>query len=200
MGWVSVSLGLLLGGCSDGTGDTAADSDVVEDSGLAGDTSDSASGSDSADSQDTGEERIGLSGRIGTAIVDDKGFRGTEDLYFVADYGEGEDICRIRYTLTTIGSRTDCDECEWAYDLQLSGPELISEVEPGCLSTVGIDSTSIDVLDAQIVSYGYNPDYFGHIAVLFVEQDGVWGPVDHGAWDRDDGSFVYDWQDGYEAY
>jgi len=58
----------------------------------------------------------------------------------------------------------------------------------------------LETLDQSVVSYGYNPDYFGHIQVLFAEQDGVWGPVDNGDWDRNTGEFVYDWQDGYKSY
>lgn len=192
-------LAVLTWGCSGSDELEPVDSGSIDDTSVPADTSDSAEESDSGGS-DTGEEQIGLLGKIGSAMVTDAGFEGTEDLYFIADYGQGEDICRIRYTLTTIGPRTDCAECEWAYDLLLSGPELIAEMEPGCLATVGVEGSDVGVLDNQVVSYGYNPDYFGHISVLFVLQDGVWGPVDHGAWDQNKGTFVYDWQSGYQSF
>jgi len=142
----------------------------------------------------------GLLGRAGTATVSYTSYEGTEELYFAADQGQGEDICRIRYDLSSTAVRDDCADCEWAFDLVVSGAELITETAPGCLATVGADSAALGDLEGTVVSYGYDPDYFGHIEILFVEQGGAWAAADHASWDASSGAFSYDWEDGYHPY
>ena len=156
---------------------------------------------ESAGAEDTGPSRYGLLGRSGTAVVGEDSYSGTEELYFTSEYGEGDDLCRIRYSLSYVATRTDCDDCEWAFDLVLTDPELVTEVgKPDCLSTVGVDSSALDTLNNTTVSYGYNPDYIGHVQVLFVETDSGWVPADHCSWDASAGALSYDWKDGYHTY
>ncbi len=142
----------------------------------------------------------GLLGREGTATVLNDSYEGTEDLFFATEYGLGEDLCRIRYSLSTVAVRDDCEDCVWAFDLQVGAPELIAEAGPGCLATVGVDGATLAGLEGTVVAYGYNPDYFGHIQVLYVEQEGAWGSVGHASWDSGSGEFSYDWEDGYHPY
>jgi len=182
-------LGLLLTACP-----TTQDDDSAGDD----DAGDDDAGDDDAGDDDTGPE--GLLGRSGTATVSVSSYEGTEDLYFTKDYGEGEDICRIRYALSTVAVRDDCQDCAWAFDLVLGKPELIAETDPGCLATVGVDGTTLAGLEGTEVTYGYNPDYFGHIQVLLVYQGGEWISAGHAEWESTSGAFTYDWQDGYHPY
>ena len=142
----------------------------------------------------------GLLGRVGTGTVLVGSYEGSEDLFFTRDHGQGEDICRIRYSLTSIALRDDCDDCVWAFDLQLGPAELVAEADPGCLATVGVDGSTLAGLEGTVVSYGYNPDYVGHIRVLYVEQGGEWGSVGHAEWESSSGAFSYEWEDGYYPY
>ncbi len=180
-------LGLLLAGC-----------------GVAGDDDDdslpSDDDTDGADDDDSASGPQGLLGRLGTAAVSVSSYEGSEELYFTTDYGEGDDICRIRYTLTSVAVRDDCPDCSWAFDIELGAPELLTESPPGCLATTGVDSATMAQLEGSMVSYGYNPDYFGHIQVLRVEEGGVWDSAGHASWDSGSGSFSYDWQAGYQSY
>jgi len=155
---------------------------------------------DIADDDDSAAERLGLLGRQGTATVLSGSFEGVEERYFTTEYGEGVDLCRIRYPLSSIAVRDDCEDCEWAFDLLIGAPELIAEVEPGCLATVGVDSAALGELEGGVVSYGYDPDYLGHIQVLCVDQGGGWVAVGHASWEPGSGEVSYDWQDGYHPY
>jgi len=183
-------LALSLTACAE---DPAGDDDATGDD-------DTTADDDDDDDDDSAGERFGLLGRVGAATVTEDSYVGSEDLYFAADYGEGEDICRIRYPLVSVAVREDCEDCVWAFDLVLGAPELLSETHPGCLSTVGVDGAALDDLEGTAVSYGYNPDYFGHIQVLRVEQVGSWDSAGHASWDEGSGAFDYDWQDGYHTY
>lgn len=182
-----LTLGLLLAACDADQGD--------DDSTDPGDDDD-----DAGDDDDTTEDASGLLGRVGTATVDGASYQGTEDLYFTTEYGEGEDVCRIRYPLSSSAVRDDCADCVWAFDLVLGAPELIAETDPGCLATVGVDSASLGDVEGDVVSYGYDPEYFGHIQMLLVEQAGSWAAVGHADWESGSGAFSYDWEDGYHTY
>ena len=64
--------------------------------------------SDDTDVIDTNVVRSGLDGRLGTGTMDGAGYVGTEERYFIGDDGDGADVCRLGYTLTSTASRTDC--------------------------------------------------------------------------------------------
>ena len=125
---------------------------------------------------------------------------GTEEYYFIADSGEGADVCRIGVTLASEASRTDCDWCDWAFDLVIDDATLMAEDEPGCEATLGISSDAVSSLNGTTVSYGYCSDYYGHAKVFFVEIDGVWTAVANASWDEKTETFSYDWQSGFAAY
>ncbi|MDP6933132.1 MAG: hypothetical protein QGG40_09455, partial [Myxococcota bacterium] len=127
-------------------------------------------------------------------------YQVTEQWYFTAEEGEGEDICRVSYTVTSTDSRSDCELCDWAFDLVISDPEVLVDTDVGCEATVGVDSDDVAALDGTTVSYGYTAEYFGHAEVLFVEVDGAWTAVSNAVWDPSTGTFTYDWQDAYVAY
>lgn len=179
------------------TGDTQGDSADTADSGDSGDTADSG---DSADTGDSGTGQSGMVGHLGMATADTTSYSGTEEWYLIADDGEGDDVCRIRTTLTNVGQpRTDCADCLWAYDLVVSAPEIVAESGPGC-TVFGYDATNINDLNGTMVSYGYNPDYYGHAQVLATFDGSEWRVVTFAAWDEATGALTYDWQDGIQDY
>ncbi len=140
---------------------------------------------------DTDAGNSALTGRLGESLVDTD-YLGTETLYFVADEGAGEDLCRVSYTMTSTGARTDCSDCEWAFDLVLSDP--VAETDVGC-SDLDVDPAA---LDGTTVSYGYTSEYVGHGKVLFVEQDAVWTAVSFATYEAP--NFDYDWESGFVEY
>lgn len=162
------------------------------------DSGDSGAPVDSGDSG--GEERLGAGGRLGAATANADGYVGTEDWYFIADRGEGEELCRVQLSLASTAARADCADCAWAWDLEVTDAALLVEAAPGCTPTLGLDSADLSGLVGQTVSYGYAPDYFGHAQVLMVATGGAWAAATFATWDEDSGAFAYDWETGFYAY
>ena len=52
---------------------------------------------------------------------------GSEEFYIIADDGDGKDLCRVSYDLTSVSERTDCAVCDWAYDVQVSNVQIITD-------------------------------------------------------------------------
>jgi len=188
MRWI-LALPLLTAACG------AKDTDTI-------DTAETADTVETADTADTGADLLtGSTGRQGDAAVDLTTYAGTEDWYFVADEAQGGgDICRIRTTLTATTTRSDCDICKWAYDLVVSDAQIVGESGPGCAGTAGVDELSIGTLNGSIRSYGYTPDYYGHVKMLMIVVDGEWIAAANAEWDDTTGVFLYDWNDGYFHY
>lgn len=194
-----------MAGCTgkDEGADTGGDTANTTDSGETADTTDTGETADTTDTTDTGDSGTtgsGLVGRIGTATADASSYDGTEEWYLISEDGKGEDVCRIRTTLTNVGApRTDCADCLWAHDLVVSAPEIIAESGPGC-AVFGYDASTIGDLDGTTVSYGYIPEYYGHAQVLAVDDGTRWNVVTFAAWDDATSAFSYDWQDGIQEY
>ncbi|MEE2751456.1 MAG: hypothetical protein VX519_08490 [Myxococcota bacterium] len=168
---------------------------AVEDSGVL------ETGREETGQSDTGSTGLtGLQGRAVQALVGDGSFEGHEEVYFVSESGMGADVCRFRYALSSQGVRQDCDSCDWAFDLTVSGVELLFEEEPGCLETLGTDSSGLGSLEGQVVSYGYTEEYFGHAQVVLMEVGTAWAAVANAAWDPATGAFSFDWREGYVEY
>jgi hypothetical protein len=146
--------------------------------------------------------RTGLAGRLGSGTMDGAAYQGTEDLYLIAEDGEGEDVCRVRYSLASNGpARTDCVACDWAFDLLVSDAQLVAENAVGCAASLGLDAAAVVALNGTTRSYGYQEEYVGHADVLMVDNgEGVWGAVSHATFDSTTGAFGYDWQDGIVSY
>jgi len=155
------------------------------------------------DTEDSGEARLGLAGKTGEALVTvagPGGFEGAEEWHFTADSGAGEELCRIRYQLDSTEPRTDCDLCDWAFELVLSEAELVTEIEPGCDAVFGVAGEEVGSLDGTEIAYGYTAEYFGHAEVLLSVVEGAWTAVTNATWDPVSGAFSYDRQDGYVEY
>lgn len=184
---------LLLLACTsaDSADDTKSGSDT--DSGLV----DTAETGETGDT-DSGNHGTGQVGVTGTATADAAGYAGTEDWYFIADSGDGEDVCRIRYTLTGVTARTDCDDCSWAWTLEVSDAEVVTDA--GCAESVGVDATTVGSLDGTTTGYGYIASYYGHADVLAVDEDGQWVVETFAAWDEGTSAFSYDWNQGNQEW
>lgn len=165
------------------------------------DSGDPETGAEETGSMDTSLPGLtGLQGRTVQAQVVEGDFEGQEEVYFVSDSGLGTDICRYQYTLSSLRGREDCDSCDWAFDLSISGVELLLEEEPGCIATLGMDSLTLESLEGQVVSYGYTEEYFGHAQVVLMEVGSAWVAVANAAWEPSTGAFSFDWREGYVGY
>lgn len=196
-------VGLLACGGKDPE-DTGADSSPEESGESARDTGETGPDTQEESGADTSDTApvvlLGYTGFLGDASVDATSYVGTESWYFVEDEVDGgQDLCRITYTLTSTAVREDCADCTWAFDLVVSGAAVVAESGPGCLALSGYDAATVSALDGQVVSHGYNPDYFGHRAVLMMDTGGGdWRGVASADWT--DGIFTYDRLDGTFEY
>jgi len=126
----------------------------------------------------------------GTATADSSGYAGSEDWSFT-DEDTGDDLCRIRYDLTSTATRTDCKLCSWAFDLTKGNAAIVAESGPGCLELSGYDKGSVSSLDGEVVSYGYVAEYLGHSNVLQMDVNGSWVTVSFASWDSSTKEFSY---------
>jgi len=195
---------LAVPACNGSDDDDVADDDVADDDVADDDTGDDDTGDDDTGDDDTSEP-MALKGHVGEAIADAATYDGWEELFFIADGGEGDDLCRIRYDLDSVAPRDDCDlplgDCAWGHDLVLSDVEIVAESDVGCAG-FGYDAAALAVLEEGEVSYAYIPEYSGHpdVMAMYDEAGAAWQVVAFASWDEGSGAFNYDWEDGYEAY
>lgn len=161
------------------------------------DTGDTGETGETGETDETGP-RQGTSGYLGEAVAGPESYAGTEEWYFLAE--DGSDLCRIRCSLAAVAVRTDCDGCEWAFDLLTSASEVTAEADPGCAVLSGYDASSVADLDGRTLSYGYDGDYFGHGQALMVVIDDVWKAAAFASWDAKTGTFTYDREDSVFDY
>jgi len=195
---------------ADDTGDTGEDTGTED------------TGPEDTGPPDTGEVEslLGLQGRYGELVKTDTSLTGTEQLYFIADEGDGEDLCRIQYEVTSTGIRDDCDICNetdddgepygWAFDVTFSNPEITAESSPGCLATLGYDKSNVTDIAGETRGMGYTPEYIGHASVIMIDVDGVWTAVANAQFVEEIdkttkkttgvGELTYQWHDGYIEY
>ena len=194
--------------CNGGDDDDVADDDVADDDTgdddtTAGDDDDTVADDDTGD--DDSAAPIALAGHSGEAIVDETSYDGWEELFIIADEGDGEDLCRIRYDLDSVAPRDDCDlplgDCAWGHDLVLSDVVIVAESDVGCAG-FGYDATALAALEEGEVSYAYIPEYSGHpdVMAMYDEAGAAWQVVAFASWDAGSGAFAYTWEDGYPTY
>jgi hypothetical protein len=145
---------------------------------------------------DADSDLSALMGRTGTGSVDGS-YSGTEEFYIIGDDGDGDDLCRVTYTLTAAAERKDCDICEWAYDLQIGDVQVTADSDPGCSIAVG-KGVDVSALEGTVVSYGYVPEYYGHAEVLMVNEGDAWFAASFAT--MTDGIFSYNWEAAYISY
>ena len=210
--WIALALalGLALGGCpGDDDDDTTTDDDDIADDDATDDDDDATDDDDDTaddDDDDDTSERIGLSGKSGAAVAfAGAGYTGPEDMYFIADDGDGEDVCRIRYELTSVAERFDCEVydwvCIWAFDLVLDKAAVVAESDVGCEGVFGLDEAGVAALAGTEITRGYLDEYFGHTSVLLeLQPDETWAPFCNATWDSDTGLVEYNWVDSSLPY
>jgi hypothetical protein len=157
------------------------------------------------DTTGSGSASLGLEsgevGRVGAGVYTGDGYSGTEELALVAEEGWGADVCRVGMSLTSTASRTDCDECAWAFDLVVSDAQVLTDDDPDCLHLLGLDLDDVSALDGATVSYGFQEEFIGHAAVLMTDRgSGLWEPLAYVVYDEETGEFTYDWEDGCVSY
>ena len=190
---------------SDADSDTDTDSDSDADSDADTDA-DSDADADSDSDTDTGSvTTLALTGYSGQADAGYDGYSGTEDWYFIADEGAGDDICRIRYNVEHSATRTDCpssghSDCIWAWDVVVSGAAIVSESGIGCSGSFGLNAHTVSGLDGSTFGLGYNPDYYGHAAVMVRDMGKGWNVVSFATWNEVTEAFTYQWDQGFTEY
>jgi hypothetical protein len=129
----------------------------------------------------------------GTAVVLDGPYEGYDEIYLIGDDGNGEEVCRVRVAVTSTTSRTDCEDCDWAFDVVYGAAEVVTDVDSACEVALELDKTALAALEGTEMAYGYNPDYIGHAKVLMTyAEDGVWTPAAYATYDELTGAFSYD--------
>lgn len=162
-----------------------------------GDADTDADGDSDADTDADTDTEPPLEGYSGQAVAGHEGYSGTEEWFFVADEGDGEDICRIRYELENGDARTDCQtphshsSCIWAWDVTISSAEIVSESGMGCEGACGVTTANVSDLDGTTWGIGYNPDYYGTANVLVRDMGEGWFAAAFADWYEDEGTFTY---------
>ena len=159
---------------------------------------DSAGDDDTAD-DDTGDDDsagdVALVVLSGEATVDGTGYAGTETHEVIAEQGQGDTLCAITYTWTSVAPRDDCAVCEWAWDLSASGAAVTAESGVGCAG-VGADPAPFD--GAQR-AHGFAAEFIGHADVLMVPVAGEWEAVAYAGYNPKTGVLLYEWETGYQS-
>jgi len=101
--------------------------------------------------------------------------------------------------VTSTAPRTDCPDCDWAYDV-VYGDVSVDVDTDGICDTIGWDAAARTAWSGSTNAYGFIADYFGHAPVLMMEIKGKWGPVDFASWDETSGDFSYSWETGEHSY
>ena len=128
----------------------------------------------------------------GATVVPSERYTGWEAFHFTDERGQGEDLCRVRYDLVSLGARTDCPDCTWAFDLEARGAAVEPRGDPGC-EELGI--TAMEFEGAQY-AYGFAASTGAYQDVLMYQVGGYgWYPVSWASWDDPD--FSYDWPMNY---
>ncbi|MCB9779686.1 MAG: hypothetical protein H6742_14065 [Alphaproteobacteria bacterium] len=189
----------LLVGCGDKDDDDSGA--AATDSGTS-DTDSSATDTDTdADTDTDGTvERLGVVEHEGSAVVADGDYSGTETVSFIGDDGDGDVLCSYQLTLVDSAPRSDCDNCEWAFDLEITAASVVAETGPGCSETVGMNADGIAGLVGTTISYGYDPEFFSHAAVIMGFLDGEWKQLDYALFDEETDTFTYDWHSESLSY
>lgn len=157
---------------------------------------DSADSGDTGETADTGSGGTGLLLLVGSASVDGA-WDGVEDVELRGDLGLGELMCKIRYSITTTGTRADCEPCEWAYDVVLGEPEVL--VADAC-DLAGYSADTIATIAGTTRAFGLARDYYGHADVLLSWNGAVWDGAAFADWNETTSTIAYSWDQGYVSY
>jgi hypothetical protein len=161
------------------------------------DTGTPATTTDTPETTPTTSPSMGELTRVGEALVDGS-YIGSERMILVGDEGYGDIVCHVEYDMTSIASRTDCINCLWAWDVEISNATSVVDTE--ACAAVGLTSADVAALDGQVLGYGYDADYVGHAQILMFWDGAEWSAGSYAGWDEATQLFDYDWLDGLHAY
>ncbi|TPV92679.1 MAG: hypothetical protein B7733_24430 [Myxococcales bacterium FL481] len=180
--------------------DAAGDDDDTpgDDDDAPGDDDD-APGDDDDGGQTLGECRIAGAGQWA-----DNRYVGYVDYILLADMGVGDELCRMRFDVTTVGDPAQpCDFCYWSTVVQLSNPTAIVDVDNRCAdSDRGLTEAEIARLTAAETGMGFAEEATGHgqILVHYDPTTSTWPASAFGIWDADTGELTYDKVEGFCFY
>ena len=162
---------------------------------AAEDTVGHAEPTDTADTA-TPTSGTGLLTLLGSATVDST-YVGTEEIRFAPTTGGAQTLCAIVVPVAATAARTDCADCQWAFDVVLGAPTV--HTDTAC-AAAGYDTAAIDALEGTVRGYGFADEYLGHAEALLVLQDDAWEPVSFADWSTETGQLSYAWEQGYLPY
>lgn len=154
---------------------------------------------DMSDLDELGECRIS-----GAGIHANDMYRGTVDYLLLADQGNGEELCRVRFDLVTVAQpETPCDICYWSTVVETQNPQVLTDIDDRCAQSERmLGATEIADQVGRRVAIGFAEEATGHGEVL-VELDeatNTWHEVSFGVWDPAEGSIEYDRLEGFCRY
>ncbi len=199
-----IALPLLIA-CGDKDDTQAPEGDTDTDTDADTDTDSDTDADTDTDTDTDTDPVLGMVGYSGEAIGGYEGYEGFEEWFFVADEGDGDDICRIRYEVKDVGPRDDCpagghSTCIWSWDLGIAAAEILAESGMGCDGAFGLTADTVADLNGTTFAIGYNPDYYGHAAVMYRDMGEGWFVADFAVWNESTGEFSYMWDQGYIEY
>jgi hypothetical protein len=167
--------------------------------GCPGTEDDDSSGDDDIVGDDDDAAPRALLRYEGSARVDAGSYAGGETLVLEAGEGSGAELCRVSYTLTSTALRDDCAVCEWAFDLVLTDPVIVSESGVGC-GPFGYSAEDVAALDGLSRAYGYAEEYVGHASMLMAHDGSLWQGLSFATFVPETGDFSYGWDAAYVPY
>ncbi len=137
-------------------------------------------------------------------MFQDGSYQGTEDLILRADEGNGDEICVVRFDLTTVAEPDlPCDFCYWSTIVERSNPTVITNVDDVCgVSERGLDQAGLDAMTGERIAMGFAEEGSGHGEVLvhFDEMTQLWAVFAFGFWDVDNSTLEYSKVEGFCRY
>lgn len=201
---LSVMAICMLSSCSTEKARLHQNTDFESDSNPGSTQDPSPSDSESAGSTDKIFENTGICGESGEGSVTLDSFIVYQYSYLIGDEGDGEDICRVRFTVRNIGvPNVPCNHCEWSFTVEKSEPFVIADVADGCAeSALQLSAEKKDAETISRFSIGYATEDTGHAHVLLHlnETTGIWEAVSVASWNEETGLFFYDRKDGFCGY
>ncbi len=171
---------------------------------IASISTDSSSSNTSESTESKGYAYTGLCGTAGEADVTATAYNGFENRYLIGDAGDGPDICRVRFTVQSIGAPpVPCDSCDWAFTVEKTAYEVITDIDGGCAaSEIDLGDTQLDAQIGEQTALGFATEDGGHAHVLlrFNAERGIWEAVSVASWSPDTGRFFFDRKDGFCGY
>ncbi|MEE9383778.1 MAG: hypothetical protein V3V08_10225 [Nannocystaceae bacterium] len=171
---------------------------------AAGDQPDPGTTDDPTSASTPAFEFLGECRFVGSGLFADGRYSGIIDYLLLADEGNGEELCRVRFSLNTVAEPDPpCGECYWSTVARLSEPIQITDIEGACAdSERNMGAAGIEARMAETVAMGFAMESTGHGEVLVHYNDDTmqWGIVAFGEWDAETGSLAYDRVEGFCRY